>query len=185
MSEQPVESTVEETVEQHDDAPTLDVDTFDVDAWIDGATRTAETVPLYAKGHLNNRLRQIERRISEARLVPAGERSVTDESPEALEEEWAQVAQELTESALPVKVQALTQDELDAARAEAKKAKAKDADVGLYVVAAGCVSPKLTVEQLRRLRQNAGDAGVAQLALTVMRLSNETVKPSAPFSRTH
>jgi hypothetical protein len=173
---------VTEEAPEIDGASQIDPDTFDLDGWIDGVTRSTEIVHVYAKGHLNERLKEIERQIDVVKGVRAEDRSITDDSEESLREEWVAVAAELTDSALPVKVQALTAPELEQARAEAKKAKAADSEYGLWIVTAGAVSPTFTVEQLRRLRDRGGDAGIAQMMLTILRLSNETPRPSVPLS---
>lgn len=162
----------------------LDSRTFDLDAWIDGVvTRPTEVVRLYGKGHLNERLKELEREIALARNVPAEERGITDATPDSLQEQWDEVAAELVASALPLKVQALTSDEIEAAKKEGQRAKASEVEQQLYVIAAASVEPKVTAAQLIRLRQRGGDANLTEALLVVMRLSNNTVRPTAPFSR--
>lgn len=163
------------------DEQELDPDSFDLDDWIDGVTRPTETVRLYRKAHLNDRLKELERRIDLARRVPVEERGITDDSPESLLDEWQQVAQELSESALPVKVQALTEPEIDAAKKAAKRDH-KDDDTAyfVYVVAAGTVSPRFTPQQLAKVRERAGDAQIGEMFATIVRLSRESVRPTVP-----
>lgn len=159
----------------------LDPDTWDLDDWIDGVTRPTETVRLYRKGHLNDRLKDLERRIDLARRVPAEERGITDDSPESLMDEWQLVAQELSDSALPVRVQALTEPEIDAAKKAAKRDhKDDDTAWAVYVAAAGTVQPRFSPTQLMKVRQRAGDAQIGEMFATIVRLSRESVRPTVP-----
>lgn len=161
----------------------LDPSSFNLDDWIAGVTRPTEIVRLYGKGHLNERLKELEREITLVRKTPAEERGITDTTVAGLQAEWDEVAAEMVASARPFKVRALTSDEIETARAEGKKAKATDAEQVLYVVAAATVEPRVTPQQLVRLRDAGGDAGLAQMYAVVMRLSNNTVAPTVPFSQ--
>jgi hypothetical protein len=165
------------------EVPELDPDPFDLDEWIDGGSRLEETVTIYRAGHLNDRLKQIEKDIHIAEAIPASERSVTDPSPEGLRQEWDQVAAEMIASGIKVRVRALTSPEVNAEQSKAKKAGVNETDRLLWVAAAGTVEPKFTAQQLTRLRDRIGEGQIAQLVQTVLRLSNEAPRPTAPFSR--
>lgn len=158
----------------------LDPASFDIDAWLDGASRPETVVELHRAGHLLATLADIEARMRVAEATSPQDRSITDESPESLGEEWSRVAQEWADSALRVRVRALTTPEIKKARKAAKDAKAPEDDHVLWVVAAGTVEPQLTPEQLVTLRDRIGEGELAVLSAAVLRLSNEAPKPTPP-----
>lgn len=163
----------------------LDPSTWNLDDWIDEVTRPTEIVRLYGKGHLNERLKEIEREMRLLERRTAQETSIADEGPSlaSLQEEWDLVAVELKESERAFRVQALTSDEEDAAIKRAKAAKESESDQILHVIAAAVVEPKgVTPEKLKRFRAAGGDAGLALMYAVIKRLGNNTVQPSVPFS---
>lgn len=166
---------------------TLNPAAFDLDAWIEGASRPERTVTLYRDGHLLAELDDLEARIKTAKAVPADERGITDDSPQALQEQWDGVAERFAASALQVRVRAITNAEYaEAHKAGRKAAGGKDDPemIGLHVVAAAVVSPPMTVEQVSRLRDRIGEAQIGLLAVAADELRRKGLpKVSAPFSR--
>ena len=153
---------------------------FDINAWMDGASRVETVVELHSKGRLWADIKQIEARIETLRAMPPEDRSIIDDSSESLMEEWHRLVQEWADSAMRVRVQALNTPEIKKARKAAKDAKAPEDDHILWVVAAGTVEPKLTPEQLVTLRDRIGESELAMMYAAVMRLSNEAPKPTPP-----
>lgn len=160
---------------------------FDLDEWIDGATRPERSVTIYRDGHLLAELDDLERRIKSAKAVPVEDRGITDDGAESLQALWDETAERFAASALTVRLRAITNEEYAAAHKSARKAcdgKDDPEIIGLYVVAASVVSPAMTPVQVSRLRDKVGEAQIGLLAITAHELRTKGLpKVTAPFSR--
>ena len=160
---------------------------FDLDEWIEGATRPERFVTIYRDGHLLAELDDLERRIKSAKAVPAEDRGITDDGAESLQALWDETAERFTASALNVRVRAITNKEYSAAHKSARKAcdgKDDPETIGLYVLAAAIVSPAMTPVQVSRLRDKIGEPQIELLARAAQELRVKGLpKVTAPFSR--
>lgn len=175
---------------------------FDVDTWIRQAARPRRLVTIYGRADLLARLDDIEAEANRVRAEAAttagnldGVATTGEHAArlEILEAEWRRVAQQFAASALEVVVQGLTEAEEAAAYTAAKAAnpdlaKTQNAEwheaVGLHVVAAAIVSPRLTFEQVVEIHARIGAAAFAPLPHAARELSRRTpAVPSVPFSR--
>lgn len=154
---------------------------FDLDAWLTDAKRPERSVTVYKRADLIADLDDLERRIENANRIPDDERSLADDT-QALEDEYLAKAAEFHASALTLRVQGLTEEEMTAINAEAKKNKETNAQIGRRLVSAALVSPKISVEGLEKLSKAIGDA---QMNLLVSAYQLATMKApvvTVPFS---
>lgn len=133
---------------------------MNVDEWIDGARRTERSVRLYQRPDLIADLDELDRRIELARAA--------GEPTEPLVEEWQAVAQRFANSGLLVRVRSLSGAEVQAMQAEALIERLELDAIGLAAIAAACVEPSLTVEQLSRLLDKVGESQVMLLGQAVV-----------------
>lgn len=85
-------------------------ETFDIEAWIGGATTKERRVTVYQKSDLIGQIDTLKEELSLARRIPTGQRGISDRSPAKIEQEIRALAQEFAESALVVRVKGLTED---------------------------------------------------------------------------
>lgn len=168
----------------------FDPATFDLDAWISGASRPERTVTVYRDGHLLAELDEIDAQIKAAKAVAPENLGITEVPPsESLERQWEDVAARFVTSALPVRVRALTQAEYRAAHKAGVKAcggeaKADPDVIGLHVVAAASVAPKMSPAQAAALRDAIGEPQMGLIAQAVTDLRTKGLpKVSATFPR--
>lgn len=163
------------------DDTNLDASTFPLDDWIDGEVRPEITVELYPhEVEFGLRLKAIQDQIPAAEKTRPEDRGLADPSPEQLLAMIQELKAERAAKALRVTVRQLLDDEIVAAARAASEAKASEKSAPLYVVAAACVNPKFTVEQLERLkgRDRSGENMVAQLVRTLNTLNAGLPVPS-------
>lgn len=161
------------------DGENLDASTFDLDGWIDGVVRPEITVELYPNEvEFATRVKAIQDQIPAAEKTT--DRGMDDPSPEQLFLMIQELKAERAATALKVRVRQLLDDEMVAAAEEAVKAKASERDAPLYVIAAACVEPAFTVDQLKRLRgrDRSGEGMVRQLIGTINILNSGLPVPS-------
>ena len=124
--------------------------------------------------------------------------SMDDVSGDELREQYQGVLDKLAESAIEVTLQALTNEEVRDVAAGVPEVEQKFTDqhgkdqvrmkpdqvaVGDALVAAAAVSPKLSRDQVKRMRQTLGDGPTLVLYQTATELrSAGKVLPSIPFS---
>lgn len=160
------------------DDSNLDASTFDLDSWIDGIVRPEITVELYPhEVEFGLRVKAIQDQIPAAEKTRPEDRGLDDPSPEQLLAQIQELKAERTARALRVRVSQLTDDEIVAATRAAVEAKATEKDAPLYVVAAACVEPAFTVEQLKKLRGR--DRSGANMVTQLIRALN-TVNAGLP-----
>lgn len=161
---------------------------FDFDAWLSGASRPTRSVNVYQRGDLLAEADALAAKIEAAELVERGdqESSIADHSDaDAMREQYAELAEEYYESALTLKFRALDRDEW----AEVLRAAVQDDEVStddhrelsLRTIAAALVSPPLSVDQLRSLRDVAGDVQFDRVVEKYNELKSGSVEPSADF----
>lgn len=155
------------------DDSNLDASSFNLDAWIDGQVRPEITVELYPHDvEFGLRLKAIQDQVPAAEKTRPEDRGLDDPSVEQLFAQIQELKAERTAKALRVRVRQLLDDEIVEAARLASEAKASERDAPLYIVAAACVEPAFTVEQLKRLRgrDRSGEGMVGQLirALTTL-----------------
>lgn len=157
---------------------------FDLDAAIAGAKRPQRTVRVLTRGDLRDRLDEIERAANTAKASDDPERGMDEPSAETLLEEFRNVRDELLAEAIPFRLRAVTELEVEAANKAAKKAGDDDTrSAALHSVAAAIVSPPTTVRQLHALREAVGDGEIDKLIIATNELRRGMVVPAAPFSR--
>ena len=153
---------------------------WDFDAWIEQGGRPQRTVKVYRDWGLMEELARLEAAITAADDDP--DRTVSDAGPLELREEYEAVLQRLTESALEVTLRSLTNEEVRTITAGIPDTEVKFRDqhgkeqtrwkpdqiaVGDALVAEASVSPKLSRDQVKRMRQTLGDGPTLVLYQTV------------------
>ncbi|WP_104086567.1 hypothetical protein [Arthrobacter sp. GMC3] len=88
----------------------INEETFDLQAWIGGATTKERRVTIYQKSGLIGQIDTLKEELSLARRIPAGQRGVSDRSPTKIEQEIRALAEAFAASALIVRVKGLTED---------------------------------------------------------------------------
>ena len=153
-------------VEDFGDTP----EEFDLDSWIDQGTRPQRTVKVYRDWSLMGELADLEQRIAAADQE-------TDPTPgdigaEELREEYDALVARLAESALEVTLRALTREEIvavtggvpdvlhkfrDSKGAEQERWQPDRIAIGDALAAEATVTPKLTRDQVAKMRRQLGD----------------------------
>lgn len=163
------------------DGDNLDAASFDLDGWIAGVVRPEIVVELYPHEiEFGLRLKAIQDQIPAAEKTRAEDRGLEDPSPEQLVAQVQELKAERAAKALKVRVRQLIDEEIVEAAAKASKVKASEKDAVLYVVAAACVAPSFTVDQLKALRSRdrSGEGMVRQLVQAINTLSAGLPVPS-------
>lgn len=161
----------------------LDASTFNLDAWIDDVERPRLTVTLYPyEATFEARVDQIEKQLARAERIKPEERGLDDPSPEQLLAMMDEVIAERDAKALRVTVQQPTDVEIAEALIAADRSGAPEDEKYVWGIAAACVEPKFTGEQLVRLmkRDRSGEGMVIQLHVAVEQLMGGLPVPSSP-----
>jgi hypothetical protein len=165
----------------------LDANVFDLDAWIDGIERPQLVVSLYPYDAMYEaKVNQIEKAIARAERTKDGDRGLDEPSPEQLLQQIDDLRTLRDREALRVTVQQPTDVELADAVIAAQKAHeagvGTSADDYLWGIAAACVEPKFTGDQLLRLRtrDRSGEVMVIQLQAACDQLMEPLPVPSSP-----
>lgn len=145
----------------------LNPEGFDLDAWIDGVERPTITVDLYPfEDEFAARVADIEAKIDAAEKVSAENRGIEDASPEVLAAQLDELRREREAKTVRVQVRQLTKAEsIAVVKAHKDRAEYDPENVDVWMVAAACVDPSFTPEQMERLRtrDRTGEAMYAQL----------------------
>ena len=159
-----------------------DAEAFNVDSWIDDVVRPETTVLLYPfEADFAKRVAAIEAQIPAAEK--ATDRGMDDPTPEVLFAQIQELRTERDAKAKRARVRQLTSAEIAAVAKSAVEAGVTEPRiVDLWVVAAACLEPIFTPEQLERLRKRdrSGESMVAQLVATVNGLMAGPPVPSSP-----
>jgi len=168
------------------DGANLDAAVFDLDSWIDDVVRPEVTVELYPfEVDFAAKIAAIEAQIPAAEKSSPENRGLDEASPEQLSAQLAELWAERTRSALKVRVRQVTDAEIAGIFEAAKEAGEDDPEsMNLRFIAASCVEPTFTVDQLKRLRtrDRSGESMTAQLLAAVNGLLEGLPVPSSPAS---
>ena len=155
---------------------------FDFDAWLDDAERPERAVTVYQKAGLLAELDRLEEQITNAELDESEvyELGIGEVSEaQRLRAEYAEVAKRFHDSALTVRVQALTREE-QRDLAEGNKS-LTPTEIGYIVLTEAIAFPKCTPDQLRKLERVLGDAQFGRIMTAFYQASNEMPEVSADF----
>lgn len=159
----------------------LDASTFDLDRWIDDVVRPEVTVELYPyEADYAAKVAAIEAQIPAAEKLSADDRGIDEASADQLHAQLSELRAERSRSALKVRVRQLTDDEITGALSAAKSAGAPEDEHKWWILAAACITPAFTPDQIKRLRarDRSGQDMVDQLALAVAGLQRGLPVPS-------
>lgn len=154
----------------------LNPETFDLDAWIEGAERTVRSATVYQKAGLIGDLDLLATRIENAEREEAVDGPGMGGGAGKLRAQYARLAEEFKASALVVRMKALTTDERKAIQ-DAHP----DENVGSYVLAASMVEPRVTPEQIVKLEKALGNAQFTLIIQAFNRACEDTPSVSADF----
>lgn len=165
-----------------DATPALDPATFDLDAWIGGATATVRAVTLYARADLIAEIDELSRQLRIAESIPDDDRSMGDPSPEGIRQQLEQLAQAFEASALVFKVEGRSDEAREKIAKRLKKQGVDEYDIVLHQLADAIVEPRgVTPAQLRLI----GQRSESQLKMLVTASSMASFQPprvDVPFS---
>jgi len=168
------------------DGANLESSTFDLDLWIDDVVRPEVTVELYPyEIDFATRIAAIEAQIPAAEKSTPENRGIDEASPEQLSAQLAELWAERSRTALKVRVRQITDAEIAGLVSDARDAGQDDPEaINLRFIAASCVEPTFTVDQLKRLRtrDRSGESMTAQLLAAVNGLLGGLPVPSLPAS---
>jgi hypothetical protein len=150
-------------------------ETFDLDAWIEGAERTIRSATVYQKAGLIGDLDVLAAKIENAEREEAVDGPGMGGGAGKLRAEYAKLAGEFKASALTVRMKALTLDEKKAIEKEHKE------DTGAHILAASMVEPRVTAEQIRKIENAIGNAQMALIIRAYNQACDDTPAVSADF----
>lgn len=169
---------------------------FNLDEWIEQGSRPHRTVKVYRDWSLMGDLVDLEQKIAAADAVV--DPSPGDVGAEELREQYGKILERLAESALEIQVRALTREEILAITASVpdKLHKFRDSKgeeqerwqpdriaIGDALAAEATVAPKLTRDQVTKMRQRLGDGPMQALFTAVDELTVAgKALPEVPFS---
>ena len=152
---------------------------FDLDAWLDGADRPQRSVTVYQKAGLIADLDALAERIEHAEAEEEVDGPSMGGGASSLRAEYAQLAQQFHDSALVIRVQGHSEDEKD--EIKAANADMNAADQGRVILADAMVSPRFTVEQVKKLERVIGPAQFNAVLGAYYKASREAPVVSADF----
>lgn len=153
----------------------LNADSFDLDAWISGAERTVRSATVYQKAHLIGEMDVLAERIANVEREEAVDGPSMGGGSGKLRAEYARLADEFKESALVVRMKALTLDEKKAIEKANKK------DPGAHILSASMVEPKCSPEQIVKLEDAIGNAQMKLIIRAYNRACDDEPAVSADF----
>lgn len=175
---------------------------FDLDAWIDGTCGITTTAKIYQRGDLLPEIERLQRELEIAKQVPKDQRGVNDIGADALEEQYAEVAQQWADSAMTVYIQDRTEERRRHIRDRLKKQGLdpdKNQDDQETVILAWMADAIVKVEKdgvaremgddgfgtdrLRKLKDKLGDSGLVDVRDAFFRVISEAPSVAAPLSR--
>ena len=155
-------------------------ETFDLDAWLAGASRPQRSVRIYQRGDMLAELDELGREIELAEAVGDAERSLTDASPAALRQKYAELSEKFAASCLDVRVQGHDVDETREIMGD-RHDKSQVSAVEKDLVHDALVYPKMTREQFGKFLSAIGPAQWERLKVTYSAACHEIAQPSADF----
>jgi hypothetical protein len=153
----------------------LNPETFDLDAWIEGADRTVRSATVYQKAGLIGDLDLLATQIETAEAEEAIDGPGMGGGSGKLRAKYAKLAAEFKASALVIRMKALTVDEKKAIEEEHKE------DTGAHILAASMVEPRVTAAQIRKLEKAIGNAQMALIIQAYNRACDDVPAVSADF----
>ena len=150
-------------------------ETFDLDAWIDGAERTVRSATVYRRAGLIGDLDILAAKIENAEREEAIDGAGMGGGSGKLRAEYAKLADEFAKSALTVRMKALTLDEKKAIEKDHKK------DTGAHILSASMVEPACSPEQVLKLEQAIGNAQFRLIIQAYNRACDDEPTVSADF----
>jgi hypothetical protein len=153
--------------------------TFDLDAWLSGASRPARSVQIFQRGEMLADLDELGRKIERAEANDTGEHSLAD-SPARLRAKYADMLEKFSETSLDVRVHGHDEDETREIMGE-RFEKLKQPEVIRDLIFDGLVSPKMTREQYNTFVSKIGPAQFAEIAGAYNEACRALPKPSADF----
>lgn len=168
-----------------DDTPAPDPDTFDIEAWISGATRPETVIMLSSKGHEYGQFKALEVQLLSAQKAgedaPADDRlvSVASAEPRRIAEQMEALAKVIDKGRRPFRLRGLSASDLKAVRAESKDL--DEDDTNALLLSKACIDPVLTPAQWGALREAIGEGQFVQAVHEANKVSFGDAT-DAPFS---
>lgn len=91
-------------------------DSFDLDAWLDGASRTERSVIVYGRADLLADIDDLEREQGNIALIPEGDRAMSGNDGNDLQSKIDALIVQMDASKMVIRVRSLTDDETEAIR---------------------------------------------------------------------
>ena len=166
-----------------DETPQLDPKTFDLTAWINGATSTVRAVTLYQRPDLVAQVDELQRQLRVAEAIPEDDRGMNDATPQGIRQRLEQVAKEFEASALVFKVEGRSDEAREKIAKKLKKQNVTDEyEVALHQLADAIGEPKgVTVEFLRVLSDRS-ESQLKKLNATFLAANFVAPQVDVPFS---
>jgi hypothetical protein len=155
-------------------------ETFDLDAWLSGASRPTRSVRIFQKGAMLAELDELGRKIELAEAVGDEERSLSDESPARLRAKYADLSEQFASSALDVRVHGHDVDETRAIMGE-RFEKTQHEAISKDLVHDALEFPKMSREQFDVFLSKIGPHQWERLKETYTAACRAEVTPSADF----
>lgn len=142
--------------------------TFNVDEWLAGASRVTKMVEVYGKPHLQAEIDELDALAADAE---GDERDELNTRADALREE-------MEASLARFKVSSIPEERVEAIR---KKVKDPEA-VAFAIMAEQFISPPMTADLLRSIRDAIGDGYFAQTITSACLAAQQGLAVTVPFS---
>lgn len=160
----------------------LDPKTFDVDAWLTGAKLPEHSVEVYARADLLAVADDLIRRISKADTDEGLDRTLDDAVAGAeLRDQYETVMRDFRASALTVRVRAVKESETRDLDGKVKRGEIPEGDRPLHEISIAALEPRMTVDQVQRMREALGPAQITKIWNAVFRATGEQPEVSPAF----
>ena len=160
-------------------------ETFDLDAWLDGAKRTERSVTVYGRGDLLAVIDKLEAEQRTLKAIPEGDRAMSDGDGSSLQAQIDDLYLQMDASKLEMRVTFLDDEEQAEIRKAVKKELKAEADTAAREAAVeareGCVRSEVKIpaeinQVLRRMTAAASNA-VIEREVSIRTLSACLVDP--------
>jgi hypothetical protein len=155
-------------------------ETFNLDAWLSGASRPTRSVRIYQSGEMLAELDELAREIQDAEADDTGERSLSAPSPDKLRAKYADLLAKFNEASIDVRVHGHDEDETREIMGE-RFEKTKQSEVIKDLIFDALVFPKMSREQYDLFASKIGPAQFAEIASAYTAACRAQPKPSADF----
>ena len=166
------------------DTFTKPADGFDLNAWITGAKLPERAVTVYGRADLVAEFYELEQQLL---ALQSGEGvqddRLTGDPRVPIAQKMDALREQMQSSALTFRFRALMKDEVDPIRKAAPRVDGEpDGDyVAAHWIAAACVHPQVTPEQVQAIRERIGEGQFGALWDTAFSAANDK-RVSVPFS---